>query len=94
MHDLLEQIHQDIKRRSNNDKDSTVQTTEHPSKQIQQVNPGGLIFHFLMGMFLAHLPMVYIFSTYSFCKRCSHVDDFNNINKSLKSDTKPRLSIP
>ena len=34
-----------------------------------------------MEMFLALLPMVYIYySAYSFCRVCSNVDDFNNRN--------------
>ena len=36
--------------------------------------------HFLMEMFLAHLPMVFLFSAYLFARECSNVDDFSNRN--------------
>ena len=41
MHHLLKHINQDITRRKSKDKDSAVNKTEYPSKEIQYVNPGG-----------------------------------------------------
>ena len=37
----------------------------------------------MLEMFLAYLPMVYIFLYYSFARVCSNFDDFNNRNSWL-----------
>ena len=42
-----------------------------------------LISHFLMEMFLAPLPMVYVSQLIRFARVCSNIDDFSNRNLGL-----------